>query len=116
MNETSTRGGSHHDTRLTLQYGGHHDEITEGTAEFAARSQHFTALGDSLTQCRFVSEGGYSSNCKFLLTTIGHSRAEDPTRPDSGDAMQRLAIATIAAAWTGRRLIWFGNSSLRPNQ
>nr|WP_255455243.1 aldehyde ferredoxin oxidoreductase C-terminal domain-containing protein [Natrialba sp. INN-245] len=56
---TSTRGGSHHDTRPTLQYSGEHDETTEGTAEFAARSQHFTALGDSLTQCRFVSEGGW---------------------------------------------------------
>jgi len=56
---TGTRGGSHHDTRPTLQYDGHHDETTEGTPEFAARSQHFTALGDSLTQCRFVSEGGW---------------------------------------------------------
>ena len=56
---TGTRGGSHHDTRPTLQYDGHHDETTEGTPEFAARIQHFTALGDSLTQCRFVSEGGW---------------------------------------------------------
>jgi len=56
---TGTRGGSHHDTRPTLQYEGEHEETTEGTAEFAARSQHFTALGDSLTQCRFVQEGGW---------------------------------------------------------
>ncbi|MDG5761671.1 aldehyde ferredoxin oxidoreductase family protein [Natronococcus sp. A-GB1] len=56
---TATRGGSHHDTRPTLQYDGEHDETIEGTAEFAARIQHFTALGDSLTQCRFVSEGGW---------------------------------------------------------
>ncbi|WP_158059599.1 aldehyde ferredoxin oxidoreductase family protein [Halorussus halophilus] len=56
---TATRGGSHHDTRPTPQYGGEHAETTEGTPEFAARSQHFTALGDSLTQCRFVSEGGW---------------------------------------------------------
>lgn len=56
---TSTRGGSHHDTRPTRQYGGEHEETTDGTAKFAARSQHFTALGDSLTQCRFVSEGGW---------------------------------------------------------
>ena len=56
---TATRGGSHHDTRPTLQYDGHHDETSEGTPAFAARSQHFTALGDSLTQCRFVSEGGW---------------------------------------------------------
>ncbi|WP_423751572.1 aldehyde ferredoxin oxidoreductase family protein [Salinirarus marinus] len=56
---TSTRGGSHHDTRPTPQYDGEHTETTEGTPEFAARNQHFTALGDSLTQCRFVSEGGW---------------------------------------------------------
>lgn len=58
---TGTRGGSHHDTRPTLQYDGHHDETTDGTPEFAARIQHFTALGDSLTQCRFVSEGGWGT-------------------------------------------------------
>lgn len=56
---TSTRGGSHHDTRPTRQYAGDHAETTDGTAEFAARSQHYTALGDSLTQCRFVSESGW---------------------------------------------------------
>jgi len=58
---TGTRGGSHHDTRPTLQYDGHHDETTEGTPAFAARIQHFTTLGDSLTQCRFVSEGGWGA-------------------------------------------------------
>jgi len=58
---TSTRGGSHHDTRPTRQYDGEHATTTEGTAAFAARSQHFTAVGDSLTQCRFVSEGGWGS-------------------------------------------------------
>ena len=56
---TATRGGSHHDTRPTLQYEGEHAETTAGTPEFAARTQHFTALGDSLTQCRFVSEAGW---------------------------------------------------------
>jgi hypothetical protein len=47
---------------------------------------------------RFLVDGVacYSSNCKFLLMTTRHSRAGDPTRPDSEDAMQRLAIATIA--------------------
>lgn len=58
---TSTRGGSHHDTRPTRQYQGVHDETTEGTPEFAARSQHYTAVGDSLTQCRFVSASGWGT-------------------------------------------------------
>jgi aldehyde:ferredoxin oxidoreductase len=57
---TATRGGSHHDTRPTLQYGTDHDNTTTaGKPEFAVNNQHFTALGDSLTQCRFVSERGF---------------------------------------------------------
>ena len=57
---TATRGGSHHDTRPTLQYATDHDNTSpEGKPEFAVRSQHFTAVGDSLTQCRFVSERGF---------------------------------------------------------
>ncbi len=57
---TATRGGSHHDTRPTLQYATDHDNTTvDGKPEFAVKNQHFTALGDSLTQCRFVSERGF---------------------------------------------------------
>jgi len=57
---TSTRGGSHHDTRPTLQYATDHDNTTPvGKPEFAVHNQHFTALGDALTQCRFVSERGF---------------------------------------------------------
>ena len=57
---TATRGGSHHDTRPTLQYGTDHDNTTAaGKPEFAVQNQHFTAVGDSLTQCRFVSERGF---------------------------------------------------------
>ncbi len=57
---TATRGGSHHDTRPTLQYGTDHDNTTvDGKPEFAVQNQHFTAVGDSLTQCRFVSERGF---------------------------------------------------------
>ena len=32
---------------------------TEGKPEFAVRSQHFTAVGDSLVICRFTSERGF---------------------------------------------------------
>jgi aldehyde:ferredoxin oxidoreductase len=57
---TATRGGSHHDTRPTLQYATDHNNTTsEGKPEFAVKNQHFTAVGDSLTQCRFVSERGF---------------------------------------------------------
>jgi len=57
---TATRGGSHHDARPTLQYAGEFDRTkTQGQPSFAVRTQNFTAMDDSLTQCRFASERGY---------------------------------------------------------
>ncbi|HJR05316.1 MAG TPA: aldehyde ferredoxin oxidoreductase C-terminal domain-containing protein, partial [Methylomirabilota bacterium] len=57
---TATRGGSHHDTRPTPQYAQSYDRRSpEGKPEFAVRSQHFTALDDSLVLCRFTSERGF---------------------------------------------------------
>ncbi len=57
---TATRGGSHHDARPTLQYSGQFNR-TQAKAQpsFALQTQNFTALDDSLTQCRFASERGY---------------------------------------------------------
>jgi aldehyde:ferredoxin oxidoreductase len=56
---TGTRGGSHHDTRPTPQYAPDFDRRSpEGKAAFAIRSQHFTAVDDSLVLCRFTSERG----------------------------------------------------------
>jgi len=57
---TATRGGSHHDTRPTPQYAQNFDRRSpEGKPEFAIRSQHFTAVDDSLVLCRFTSERGF---------------------------------------------------------
>ena len=57
---TATRGGSHHDTRPTPQYAQGYDRRgTDGKPEFAIRSQHFTAVDDSLVLCRFTSERGF---------------------------------------------------------
>ena len=57
---TGTRGGSHHDTRPTPQYAPTFDRrSTKDKPAFAARSQHFTAVGDSLVLCRFTSERGF---------------------------------------------------------
>jgi aldehyde:ferredoxin oxidoreductase len=57
---TASRGGSHHDTRPTPQYAQGYDRRSpEGKPEFAVRSQHFTAVGDSLVVCRFTSERGF---------------------------------------------------------
>jgi len=56
---TATRGGSHHDTRPTPQYAqGFDRQSPEGKPAFAIRSQHFTAVGDSLVLCRFTAERG----------------------------------------------------------
>ena len=57
---TATRGGSHHDTRPTPQYAPTFDRrTTKDKPAFAMRSQHFTAVGDSLVLCRFTSERGF---------------------------------------------------------
>lgn len=57
---TATRGGSHHDARPTLQYAGKFDRTkTDQQPTFAIQTQNFTAMDDSLTQCRFASERGY---------------------------------------------------------
>ncbi|HSE94870.1 MAG TPA: aldehyde ferredoxin oxidoreductase family protein [Methylomirabilota bacterium] len=57
---TATRGGSHHDTRPTPQYAPDFDRrATADKPAFAARSQHFTAVDDSLVMCRFTSERGF---------------------------------------------------------
>jgi len=57
---TATRGGSHHDTRPTPQYAQGFDRRgVAGKPEFAVRSQHFTAVDDSLVVCRFTSERGF---------------------------------------------------------
>jgi aldehyde:ferredoxin oxidoreductase len=57
---TATRGGSHHDTRPTPQYAQGFDRRgADDKAAFAAKSQHFTAVDDSLVMCRFTSERGF---------------------------------------------------------
>jgi aldehyde:ferredoxin oxidoreductase len=57
---TATRGGSHHDTRPTPQYAqGYDRRSTKDKPDFAVRSQHFTAVGDSLVMCRFTAERGF---------------------------------------------------------
>lgn len=57
---TGTRGGSHHDARPTLQYMGEFDRTKPARQPlFAFKTQNFSAMDDSLTQCRFASERGY---------------------------------------------------------
>jgi aldehyde:ferredoxin oxidoreductase len=84
---TGTRGGSHHDTRPTLQYIGEFNRLVpQGQASYAIRTQNFTALGDSLTQCRFASERGYGglineNYAKMINTITGWSfKTEDVER------------------------------------
>lgn len=68
---TGTRGGSHHDTRPTPQYAQGFDRHgTGGKALFAMKSQHFTAVGDSLVLCRFTAERGLG-----LLLNENYTRA-----------------------------------------
>jgi aldehyde:ferredoxin oxidoreductase len=95
---TSTRGGSHHDTRPTRQYGSDEPFTPENAPAFAARSQHFTALGDSLTQCRFVSEGGWGKEI--------NDRYRDALRYATGWALSTDDVETIGErVYTLERLV-----------
>jgi aldehyde:ferredoxin oxidoreductase len=58
---TNTRGGSHHDHRPTFRAIPPDDPLHSDMhlqTEFVVSTQNFTAVGDSLTQCRFVTEQG----------------------------------------------------------
>jgi aldehyde:ferredoxin oxidoreductase len=84
---TATRGGSHHDTRPTMQYRPEFDHSTiDGKADYAMRSQHYTAVGDSLVLCRFTGERGFGMllNDAFAQMVNGvtgfHLTAEDLER------------------------------------
>ena len=57
---TSTRGGSHHDARPKYLLPDE-DPGFAGQPEYTVRSQHFTAVGDSLILCRFIEERGFGS-------------------------------------------------------
>jgi len=58
---TNTRGGSHHDHRPTFRAIPPDDPLHRDMnlqTEFVIRTQNLSAVGDSLTQCRFVTEQG----------------------------------------------------------
>ena len=55
---TSTRGGSHHDTRPSYPQEVGEDPGFDGQPDYNVRSQHLTAVGDSLVMCRFTIERG----------------------------------------------------------
>ncbi len=52
---TNTRGGTHQDARPRYLPG---TDDYEGKVEMAIATQHLSAVGDSLIQCRFVMEAG----------------------------------------------------------
>jgi aldehyde:ferredoxin oxidoreductase len=66
---TSTRGGSHHDTRpnYAAPYDG---SIAENHAAFSMASQDWSAVGDSLAICRFVGERGFGADYHAAMAEI----------------------------------------------
>jgi aldehyde:ferredoxin oxidoreductase len=58
---TNTRGGTHHEHRPTFRGVPPDDPLHKDLnlqTEFVVRTQNLSAVGDSLTQCRFVTEQG----------------------------------------------------------
>ena len=71
---TSVRGGSHHDTRpkyFDPQPAPDPEYIISGSI----RSQHFTAVGDSLVMCRFVMERGFGTELNEPLRDVINAAA-----------------------------------------
>ena len=66
---TSTRGGSHHDTRpnYAAPYDG---TIAENHAAFSIASQDWSAVGDSLAICRFVGERGFGADYHAAMAEL----------------------------------------------
>lgn len=59
---TNTRGGSHHDHRPTFRSVPPEDPLHRDLdlqVKFVVDTQNLTAIGDSLTMCRFVMEQGF---------------------------------------------------------
>ena len=66
---TSTRGGSHHDTRPKYLVPDT-DPGFAGQAEYNMHSQNFTAVGDSLVMCRFTHERGLGAQNGDALSAV----------------------------------------------
>ena len=70
---TGTRGGSHHDTRPSTMYPADHDNTSiDGQAQLSFDSQNMSALGDSLTLCRFLSERLLGHRINESFATLLH--------------------------------------------
>ncbi|MBN1882563.1 MAG: aldehyde ferredoxin oxidoreductase family protein [Deltaproteobacteria bacterium] len=66
---TSTRGGSHHDTRPVYSEPGV-DPGFEGQVEYVVKCQHNTAVGDSLVMCRFLYERAFGMAISETLVKV----------------------------------------------
>jgi len=53
---TATRGGSHHDSRPTYEYGVEDKRTLEDKAQIAVDSSNWTAFGDSLVVCHLMEK------------------------------------------------------------
>lgn len=66
---TSTRGGSHHDTRPDYSRLQKEYSLSEEAA-YNVKSQNFSAVGDSLIICRFVGERGFGDGYHAAMAEL----------------------------------------------
>ena len=97
---TNTRGGSHHDHRPTFRAippeDALHSDLNLQT-EFVVSTQNLSAVGDSLTQCRFVTEQGLGirlgPNHRRLLNAVTGWQIELEDLEGIGDRIVTLERA-----------------------
>lgn len=93
---TSTRGGSHHDTR-PVYVPGNADPGFEGQVELNIKSQNFTAIGDSLIMCRFTIEKGFGAGVSGdLVQTLNAVTGWDVTAAELEEVGERVYTAERA--------------------
>jgi len=89
---TSTRGGSHHDTRPT--YYPNDPEVDPGFThqpEYSFNSQNNTAVGDSLVLCRFIHERSFGTQInETLAEALSYVTGWDITKQELIEIGERI--------------------------
>lgn len=89
---TSTRGGSHHDTRPT--YYPNDPEVDPGFThqpEYSFNSQNNTAVGDSLVLCRFIHERSFGTQInETLAEALSYVTGWDITKQELTEIGERI--------------------------
>ncbi len=87
---TATRGGSHHDSRPTYEYGLEDKKTVEGKAQIAVDSSDWTTFGDSLVVCHLMEKAVGIFLCENHVKMLNLVTGWDATLDDVVIICQRI--------------------------